>query len=713
MSGSVNQTRDADIDIGKLFGAIWKNKITILVGSLVITALVFVLLSMVSPRYKSEARLLLESNESVFTRPSGNDQDRQTQMDELAVASQVDILTSSELLLQVAEELNLGDREEFDDGASISPISGVLIMLGLSEDPRALDKEKRVLKNVREKLEVYAREQSRVLVIEFSSKDKALAARFPNVLANAYLKLESRASLDTTGEAATYLANEITSLRNSVRLAETAVADFRAESGLLLSQNNEILATQQLAELSTELSRVRSDRAEAEARARSVEVALQSGQSIDALPDVIASPIINRLREQQITLKSELAELQTTLLDNHPDVRSLKSQIADLTGQIRNEANKVLVALRNEAGIDREREAQLNRELNQLKAASTAANSQTVELNALEREAASQRALLESYLIRFREAQARGQVDYAPASARLISSATTASEPTFPKMIPLLSVTFIGSVLLLSMAMMLRELFSGRALVPAAGGAANARNVATDAVVETASAVEPKPRQSHAQMASTLSPVVSPLAHNAIDAMPLHALAAELLQSGASRAIIISPEGDTASGASVGLARHLAGQDIRTILIDLTGNGAASSHMVSPRSIGITDLLASAASFAQVIHPDAYSNAHVVPAGMTDPHEAASGLARLPMILDALTQAYDIVVVECGETDVSGLRKLTDAGSEIIVSALNANDEGVLVAEADLRAGGYDALLMDANSARPQTPTPTRRAVNA
>lgn len=717
MSGLVNQTRDADIDIGKLFSAIWRYKFKIIIGSLIVTGLMFVLLSMVSPRYKSEARVLIDSSESVFTRPAGNNEQQQPQFDELAITSQVDILTSSELLLQVAEELDLGSRSEFDEASSISALSNVFIMLGLNEDPRQLAKEKRVLRKVREKLEVYAREGSRVIIIEFESKDKELAAQFPNVLADAYLKLESRASLDSTGEAAEYLSNEIASLQESVRKAENAVADFRAQYGLFESQNNETLATQQLSELSTELSRVRSDRATTEARARSVQTALSTGQAIDSLPDVIASPIVNRLQEQQINLLAELAQLQTTLLDNHPDVRSLKSQINDLSGQLRNEARKVLVSLRAEADIAREREAQLARELNQLKSASASANSQEVELNALEREAASQRALLESYLIRFREAQARGQVDYAPSSARLISSATTPLEPTFPKMVPMLSVTFLGTMLILSMVALLSELFSGRALIPAAG---STQTFANGVDVDRASRVaEPQPHATPSRQPQQASPMAPSSASSQqvpvdSDLLPLRALAQMLMENGASRAVIVSPEGDLASRASVGVTRLMADQGVRTILIDLTGSGAASHLMVPGNAVGITDLLASKASYAQVIHPDSATSAHVLPVGRSSGPEVASGLGRLPMILGALTEAYDLVVVECGETDASGLRQLVDAGTEIIVSAIASNSAEVRAATAELVQGGFtDLMLLDAKTATPRTPMPGRRVASA
>ena len=105
--------------------------------------------------------------------------------------------------------------------------------------------------------------------------------------------------------------------------AEARVANFRAQSDLLIGQNNSVLATQQLSELSTELSRVRANRAAAEANAESVRAVLESGASLDALPEVLSSTLIQRLRERQVQLKADIADLSTTLLDNHPRIRAL------------------------------------------------------------------------------------------------------------------------------------------------------------------------------------------------------------------------------------------------------------------------------------------------------------------------------------------------------------------------------------------------------
>jgi uncharacterized protein involved in exopolysaccharide biosynthesis len=102
-------------------------------------------------------------------------------------------------------------------------------------------------------------------------------------------------------------------LREKVKLAEVRVAEFRAQSDLMIGQNNSTLATQQLAEMSTELSRVRAARATAEANTQSLREAINNGGSLAAMPDVLASPLIQKLRERQVQLNTDIADLSTTL----------------------------------------------------------------------------------------------------------------------------------------------------------------------------------------------------------------------------------------------------------------------------------------------------------------------------------------------------------------------------------------------------------------
>ncbi|MCB1382798.1 MAG: exopolysaccharide transport family protein [Notoacmeibacter sp.] len=675
MSGVSGTPQDVDIDIAALFGSIWRRKLTILLVALLMAGAALGIATLISPRYQAETKILIETRESVFTRPD-KVQGEDKSLDPESVASQIEIISSTALLQDVAEKLNLAGRSEFTKDTSLS--------IPFVTSPSLGTVEERVIRNMREKLKVYRVEGSRVIVVQFSSKDRELAARVPDAIADAYIALQENAKLDSDKSAANWLQPEIEKLRNSVKAAETRVADFRAANDIPVGQNNSALATQQLSELSTELTRVRASRAASEARAQSIERAIAAGGSVNAIPEVQTSSLIQRLIERQVQLRAEVADLSTTLLDNHPKIRSLRSQLDQLESQLRVEANKVLAGLRTESETARLRETELQKEVNRLKAESSRVGEEEVELRALEREAASQRDLLESYLSRFREAVSRNNPDYVPVNARVFAKAQMPGEPYFPKKLPITGAAFAAGLLLMTVFTLLGELFSGRAMRAARPAPAPAQQVAmpvSEAAARAAAAMAAK-----------------------APARPAHPgtgadeLAARLINAGASRAIFVSPEGDEAAAASVMVARTLSDSGLRIILVDLTEASAAALPMLETRQKpGVTNLLAGDASFAEVIHGDAWSQCHVMPSGNGDAARAVAAIERLPIILDALANVYDLIVIECGPTDAKGIRRVENQTSEVVLSVINPKDEAVITAAEDLVAAGHgDLMIADA-----------------
>ncbi|MBN9073524.1 MAG: exopolysaccharide transport family protein [Rhizobiales bacterium] len=734
---------DVDVDLGRLFHSLVRDWARILVVACALTALAFLAAWLATPLYKAETRVLIEARESVYTRPQEQTRDsNDPDLNQEGVTSQVEVMSSADILRQVAKDLNLAGLREFDEAAHPSFMDWLLVTARLKADPSEIPPEDRVLKTFREKLSIYRVENSRVIVIEFSSEDPKLAAAVPNAIADVYLKAQRDAKLASNSDATAWLEPEIADLSKRVKEAEARVADFRAKSDLLVGQNNSVLATQQLSEISTELSRVRAGRAAAEAKAESVRGALKSGASLDALPDVLSSGLIQRLREREVQLKADIADLSTTLLDNHPRLRAMRSQLADLDTQIRREAQNVLASLTAEASTARLREEQLLGDLNRMKAESARAGEEEVELRSLEREATAQRELLESYLTRYREAASRKDRNYLPVDARVFSAATAPVEPYFPKILPITGAAFVASLLVMAIVTLLRELFSGRAMRPAPRPriepisqvempAVAKADIPAAAPAPPASLPErgmPLTRfaQAPREAGETAGPaayadeededelaVPQPFRPSPLGEISVETAAERLISGGASRAIFVSPEGDEAAASAVLVAREVADAGLRVLLLDLTSAGAASRPMLDTVSLpGITNLLASEAQFMDVIHTDHYSDCHVIPVGTANPVKAMRAADRLPIIMDSLTTAYDVVVVECGPTDAEGIQRLVSESAEVLVSVLEPTDEAIGETAAALRERGYAnlTLVTPVGYRPPHAPMPGRRA---
>lgn len=768
MSGASGNNQDVDIDLGRVAAALWQRRGRILavtafaaVGALVVT-------SIMTPSYKAETRLLIESRSPNLTGADANVANDPV-LDALNITSQAQLLQSTDLIRRVARELNLAGYKEFDPAAK-SLLPDLLVMTGLKPDPMSLDPEDRVVEKFREKLQVYAVENSRVIAIEFASHDPKLSAAVPNRMAEVYLQLQSGAKLDNHQETAKWLEPEIANLTQKVKEAENKVADYRSSNGLFQTNGASSFSSQQLNDISTELTRVRGERANSEARAENVRAALKAGRSSDTISDVVSSQVIQRLKEAETNLQTQISDQSTSLLEGHPRLKGLRAQLAQIRQQISSETQKVLASLDSEANVSRLREQQLMTQLDALKADSARAGEEEVGLRALEREATAQRQLLETYLARYREATSRLDSNATPADARIVSQAVEPSEPFFPKIIPIVIVVTLATLIVSCLIVMISELFSGRALrptnrdldvapetfddeekvtrkrIPLAPAATAAVTVVTPAVtaapvipdnmpvIETAepAAREPEvrrievaanrmpPASVHAAIEESLEPEVkadhtsepadtAPLLDNGFT---IGSVAHYLQRHAVPVAVAVSPAGDDGSTATVMLARAIAESGRTVILVDLTGSACPTRLMAEhDRLAGITDLLCGETAFGDAIHRDRLSDAHIVPQGVSDPARAMRAADRLTMIIDALSDAYDLVLIECGPADTTSLGRLVRGESaEVILSVPGFGEQAIAELVVTYADAGFPNLLVMAQTDDSQSPPSRRRS---
>ena len=114
---------DLDIDLGALGRALWRRRRWIIGSVIVVCAIAAVGVSVVTPRYKSESRVLVEGRENVFLRPDAEKIGSDSLVgDEQAVVNQVQVALSRDVALDVIRKLKLAERPEFDSarGGAVS-----------------------------------------------------------------------------------------------------------------------------------------------------------------------------------------------------------------------------------------------------------------------------------------------------------------------------------------------------------------------------------------------------------------------------------------------------------------------------------------------------------------------------------------------------------------------------------------------------------------
>lgn len=700
--------RTGDPDMQGLGRALWRNKTRILGFTIIAAVGAFVVVNAMTPRYRSEARILLESRENVFMRAEADKASERPSLDPEAVTSQIQLVLSRDLAREVIKKNKLADNPEFDPLLSGMSLSRTILgLLGLARDPASMSAEERTFESYYSHLNAYAVERSRVIAISFYSSSPELSAQVANSIAETYLSLQQHAKQQQTRAASAWLSGEIEQMRKRVADAENKIADYRAKANLFIGSNNTLLSSQQLSEVNSQISAARGQKADLEARARQLRDLLRSGATVDS-SDIANSESMRRLAEQRVALRAQLAEQSSTLLDQHPRIKELKAQIGEIERQIRTEGERLARQLESDAKVAGNRVESLTASLDQVKSAASQTSEQDVHLRELERESKAQRDLLESYLAKYREASARDNINAAPPEARIISRASPAIKPDFPKKVPMILIAAFAALSLSS-----GFVITGELLAPASDyhyAAYAAPGYAPAAPQQMAMAAPPFQQPHPHVMAPPLAPAAPPV--YAAAARPAAAggfgsveqITDQIRQAGdwgRCVSVIGSARDVGTTYAAITLARALA-EDASVVLVDLAF-GAPNLSVISsdPQAPGLVELLNGAASFGDIITTDQYSTVHVVATGQVGP-DSINLLAssELVSVIEALARSYDHVVIDAGAATETPLEYLLPLSTQVVLVAADAGSPETRALQERAASAGFANVTMMLGGAR-------------
>lgn len=465
MSEYAPTMRDARIDVTAVLAAVGKRLPRIIIVTLLVLAAAFLVLTMLPRLYESSASILVEPRSNVYTRSANEQAPASGSGDTSVVSSQIELIKSRDTLLGVIDQLDLRSKPEFNGSQSgFSPLGVVMQLIGRGSTPISVDE--RVINTLYDRMTVIQQRDSRIISILVRSTDPQLAADIANAVAEAHVARRAQLSLSDTAEASDWLRQEIERLRTVVGDAEAAVAQYRVDNDLFIGTNNTSLLDQQLSTITTQITSAQERKNTAQSRAAVIRGLLERGQPIESVADARNSAVVQQLSQEKARLQGQLAQLSATLLSNHPNIRALNAQIAELDNRINQEGYRVAAALEAEAQVEADLEASLQADLSRFKQTASTATQDTVALDSLQREAKAQRDLLEAYLMRYNEASSRADAGSALPDVRVVTEAAPSVTPAFPKTALILAGVGIVTFAVQFGAVVFGELMSGRALRP-------------------------------------------------------------------------------------------------------------------------------------------------------------------------------------------------------------------------------------------------------
>jgi len=641
--------------------------------------------------------------------------------DPTELETEVKILQSDLLALQVIKELNLDRRPEFGGSKPQLPSS-----LDLAPDPLQGDsgRASSLLGGFKGSLKVSLSPNTRIVEIRYRSADKQMAANVVNTLMQTYVENNFKARFESTMQASDWLSKQLVDLQMKVETSQEKLVRYQKEHEILGMDEKQNIITNKLDELNKELTSAESERMDKEA----VYQLIQSGD-----PDAVASGVagidggggsgsqsgsmlLESLNAKAADLRIQAADLNTQFGPSYPKLLQINNQLKEIDVQIQGERKKIVSKVRGLYMASLQRENMLRDALEKQKQEANKLNESAIEYSLLKRDVETNRQLYEGLLEKLKEAGVSAGLK--SNNFRIVDSARVPTGPIEPNVPRNLGFAFIlGSMSGIGLAFLLEgldntvrtteqaQMISGLpslGMIPLGSKSnredANPKRLALAAskeAVELVSQARP-----HSQMAESYRALRTSLLLSNLGAPPRVIMVTSALPQ----------EGK--STTSINTAVVLAQKGVQVLLIDadLRRPSIHKTLGMGPRS-GLSNVLTGSTTLQQAIAVSTVlPNLHILPAGTPPPNPAELlASANMKEVLDELREKYDhivvdtpptlsvtdavvlspradaiVLVIRSGQTTKQSLRRARD-----ILMQVNARVSGVLLNAVDLSSPDY------------------------
>ena len=427
----------------------------------VLAGLVLALLALllVPARYTSSTELLIDPQGLQIIKDDLNPPGQANDASLLLVDSQMQVLSSDDVLRRVVERFGLDRDPDFVGRASVlGQLLGALPSALRSSAP-VHDARLDALRTLRERLSVRRMERTFALVLSVTTAEREKSAQLAQGVAETYLAYDQQVRAEIAQRASTAITARLGELQDAVRDAEDKAQAYRTSQNLV-GTRTQLVSEQQLGQIGEQLGAARARAADQLTRLNQIEAVLKAGGSLDALPEVLQSPTITQLRTQLAQAERVLADQSTRLGSRHPAMIAAQSDVQAAQAQLNAEVKRIATSVRNEYKAAAANAAALSDTLDKGKSEAVSVGDAQVHLRELERQIEARRSVYESFLVRARELQAQQQLG--TSATRIISPASPPARRDGPSTAALLGAVGVAGLGLGIGCALLAERASGR-----------------------------------------------------------------------------------------------------------------------------------------------------------------------------------------------------------------------------------------------------------
>ncbi len=577
--------------------------------------------------------------------------------------TQFQLLQSRSLALEVVNRLGLASNPEFvgapEKKAPFPDWFGRLKALvarsssgfggtapggtkGFTEDPGPpADRATTVLiDRFLSRIEIKPLKETRLVDVAAVSGDARLAAGMANALATSFIEWNQRQRLTTTREATDWLSTQLEDARVKVQASEFELQRYKEQSDIVSPQDRQNLAVRKMEELSTTLTRAKTDRIALETRFRQMEKMIARQQIPDSIPEVMTNPIIQGLKREYGELQAQLSQFSKTYTAKHPKMIGLKSQLDSTSARLMDEVNKITLSIRNEYEVAKAREESLQIAVDQQKMDVQNLGQKSIRFSVLEREVENNRRIYDLLLNRAKETGLAEGLQ--TGNMRIVDRAEVPLAPFAPrKFRTMFWAVLVGLLGGLGLA------FFFEYLDDTIKDPNDLENYVKLPFLAPIPIIKPKVSRTSRELIAEKEPM-SPFSEAYRSARTSILFSSPDTQPATIMVTSAGPEeGKTTTATNLAITMAHAGN--RTLLIDADLRKPRIHQVFGIKhTLGLSNLLADSTDIAASLHKTEIANLMVMTSGPIPPNPSELlGSQRMKKLLIALRENFEKVIIDC------------------------------------------------------------------
>src|SRR6516162_1371600 len=448
---------------------VWRQLLVIaLIGAMGTSLGAFYIL-MAPSNYTAESRIMIDPRRvQLFPKATFSE----SQFDWSALDSEIELVKSEPVILQVINSLGLAKDPEFLNSPGVLGqllgFASPLFSLVKPTKPLSESEARKVALTVLSKnLWVSRVGGSYHLSIQYRSGNPERAVQIANTIAESYISKQLEVKYEPTKRATEWLEGRIKELNDKQKLAERLVSDFKKNSNLITA-DGKLMNEQLIGDLSAQVSRGKQRTSEAKARLDRLTGLIRDAQlSTVADMGTVAdttyllhdSPAAATLRARYLDLVNREATWSRKYGANHGAVVNIREQIREIQISFLAELKRLRDTYLNSYEVVKAEQQELEKRLDDAITQSRPLNQAQVTLFELESDAKNLRTMSDDF--RQRYADSLQQQSFPNSDASIFARAALPLEKSGPKKALVLVMASAGGLGFGLAVGFLRELMKG------------------------------------------------------------------------------------------------------------------------------------------------------------------------------------------------------------------------------------------------------------